>query len=136
MASHGRDRPTSSDATGAVAPARCAAALVILAAGLLAYAGSRTRVPEPFGPAANGSMFYDVDGVIYAGDPVTGTAAAIVSEPMGFTYPLPSRDGRRILYDHTGSGRSQLFVADADGSNAHPLAGEHLGWTWAEWSPG
>ncbi len=112
-----------------------AAALVILAAGLVAYAGSRTRVPPPFGPAVNGSMFYDADGVIYAGDPTTGTAKAIVDGPTPFTYPLPSRDGRRIVYDHTELGTSQLLVADADGSNAHPLAGTYEGWTWTEWSP-
>jgi hypothetical protein len=114
-----------------------AATLVALVtAGLLAFAGSRQPVPPPFGPARGGSMyFHGADGVIYAADPATGVTTAIVSGPETYSYPLPSRDGRLITYDHTENGISQLFVANADGSGARPLPGTYEALTWVEWSP-
>ena len=51
----------------------------------------------PFGPAANGSMFYHGDdGVIYAMDPVSGVSTPVVAGPDAYSFPLPSRDGQRI----------------------------------------
>lgn len=114
-----------------------AAALLILAAGMLAYVGSRTtRVPAPFGPAANGQMFFhDADGVIFAADPTTGLTTPVVTGSTAYAYPLPSRDGRYIAFDHTAGGVSQLFIADADGSGVRPLPGTYQDWNWSEWSP-
>jgi dipeptidyl aminopeptidase/acylaminoacyl peptidase len=110
--------------------------LLLIAAGLLITAGSQPRLPAPFGPAANGAMYYHTpDGVIHALDPTTGTSTAIVSGPETYAYPVPSRDGRRILYDHAAGRESTLFVADADGSDAHALAGTYSGYSWADWSP-
>ena len=95
-----------------------------MTAGLLVAGGSPQRLPAPFGPAANGSMFYHGDdGVIYAMDPATGLSTPVISGPEAYSFPLPSRDGQRILYDHKAGNASQLFVADADGANARPLAG-------------
>jgi len=115
-----------------------AAMLLLVAVAGLAYVGSRPTpvpVPAPFGPAANGSMLYhDAKGTIHAFDPATGVSTAIVTGPTSFTDPLPSRDGQRILYDHT-EGSSQLFVADLDGSNPHALMGEYLDLSWTQWSP-
>jgi hypothetical protein len=46
--------------------------LAILAIAAVLVAGSRRRVPAPFGPAANGVVAYAKNGVIYTADPVTG----------------------------------------------------------------
>ena len=110
--------------------------VVLVTAGLLAYAGSHQALPAPFGPARGGAIVYHgPDGAIYAADPVSGVPKAIVSGDQAYSYPLPSRDGRRIFYDHTENGRSQLFVADIDGANAHQLPGTYDAFTWAEWAP-
>ena len=55
-------------------PMRAAIAVMLLIVGLvvgaLLLAGSRQRVPAPFGPAANGQiMFIDEDGAIRSGNP-------------------------------------------------------------------
>ena len=54
---------------------------LLVGAALALYAGSQqTRLPAPFGPARNGSMFFaDTDGVIYSFDPATEARTAIVS---------------------------------------------------------
>ncbi len=42
--------------------------------------GSRSRLPAPFGPAANGSIVYGTEsGDILAYDPVTGTTSSIIA---------------------------------------------------------
>ncbi len=110
---------------------------LLVAAGVAAYAGSHLqRVPTPFGPAGNGLMFYaSSDGDIFSVDPVKGGSKALVHGSEPYTYPYPSRDGRRFLIDHTADDVSRLFVADADGSNVHPLAGTYAGYSWTDWSP-
>ena len=111
--------------------------VALLAAALLvAYVGTRPhRVPAPFGPAVNGQLyFHDASGQIMAMDSVTATPRAIVKGTEPYTYPYPSRDGRLVEFDHTAGGDSRLYVANADGSNVHPLAGTYQDWTWTEWS--
>jgi hypothetical protein len=109
---------------------------LLLTAGLLVAGGSAPRLPAPFGPAMNGSMFYHgEDGVIYAMDPASGVSTPVVSGPEVYSFPLPSRDGQRIVYDHAEGDTSQPHIADADGSDAHSLGASLTGWTWTEWSP-
>lgn len=114
-----------------------AIAVLIVAAGVVSYVGSRPDpLPAPFGAAANGSMYYhSQDGAIVVLDPATGTSTEIVSGSDRYVYPLPSRDGRRIVFEHPRGGTSQLVVAEADGANAHPLAGTYAGLSWTEWAP-
>ena len=58
------------------------ALMAALLAGMLAfYAGSQRRLPEPFGPAANGALVFAADGDILSADPVTGRTATLVSSP-------------------------------------------------------
>ena len=46
---------------------------LLISAGLVVSSGSQRPLPAPFGPAANGSMYYHgADGLIYAMDPSTG----------------------------------------------------------------
>ena len=53
--------------------------IVLLAAMVAAYVGSRPRLPAPYGRAANGLIAYDAEGDIYSMDPGTGQTAALVT---------------------------------------------------------
>jgi Tol biopolymer transport system component len=83
------------------------------------YAGSERRVPAPpFGPAANGSLVYAVEGDIYTADPVTGKATAVVVGPETDSSPVWSPDGTRLVFERkaeAGGGPGLLFVADGGG---------------------
>ncbi len=124
--------------------ARPLAGLLVLAlvgllvlAGVAAYVGSHTvHLPAPFGPAANGLMYYaSRDGDIYSMDPVKGAPKAIVTGPTTDAGPLPSRDGRRIAFTRSVAGGVQLVVADADGSNVLALPGTWTNFSEIDWSP-
>jgi Tol biopolymer transport system component len=55
----------------------------------------------------------------------------------GFYDPIPSHDGRHIAFRSTGT-QSELWIADADGRNAHIVATNLLGdpgVPYAAWSP-
>jgi hypothetical protein len=97
------------------------AILGLLTAGAIATAiliGARRDVPDPFGPAANGSLIASVDGTLTRIDPETG-----IGQPMGAeaalrgSAPSFSLDGERFAYwsraelDQAAS----LVVADVDG---------------------
>ncbi len=102
----------------------------------MAFAGSRPRLPAPFGPARNGALYYHgADGAIYTVDPTTLASRAIVTGPEPYSYPVPSRDGERISIEHTAAGLTQLLVSDRDGSNVRPLAGSYSGILEKDWSP-
>src|SRR4051812_47173835 len=73
-----------------------AIAVLLLALALvfaLAFAGSRTRLPAPFGPAANGAMIFDRDGDIQLFDVTTGHEEALVAGADHDKSPQWSRDG-------------------------------------------
>ncbi len=103
---------------------------------LAAYVGSRpTPVPPPFGLAANGALFFDANGEIVAMDTLDSTPRTVVKGAETYTYPLPSRDGRLMMFDHTANGSSKIYVSGIDGSNVHPLPGTYTDWTETDWSP-
>ena len=116
-------------------------ALVIGAA--LVYVGShQTRLPVPFGPAANGLIPYTIDGDIYLGDPVTGKTRLLVGGPGADFLPQTSPDGTKVAFNReVGGGATNvvpvdLYVVNADGSglvriNQKPIAD----WRWVSWSP-
>ena len=109
--------------------------LVVLAivAGALIYAGSRpTPLPPPFGPAGNGNLFFaNPAGDIFAMDPTTFTPRTVISGGNGYAAPLPSKDGRFIEFLQG----VRVMVANADGTNIHPLMGEYPGISEQDWSP-
>ena len=98
-----------------------AVALLVLAAlvGLLIAGSQNPRLPDPFGPAANGDVLY-VDGSIVVGDPVTGTKAILIPGP-GIERALFSPDGTRIAFVRAVAGGYELAVAPADGRETVPL---------------
>ena len=109
---------------------------LLVGAALALYAGSQqTRLPTPFGPARNGSMFFaDTEGVIYSFDPATGSQTAIVDGPDPYFGPTPSRNGQRLAF-HSGVSVGQILVADVDGSNVHAVDGTYTDFQEMDWSP-
>lgn len=109
---------------------------LLIAAALLAYAGSRQhRVPPAFGPAGNGSMYFvTANGDISAADPATGTTRSILAGTRAQVV-LPSKDGQRIAILSKVIGGDQLSVANQDGSDLHVLQGTWTGFSELDWSP-
>jgi dipeptidyl aminopeptidase/acylaminoacyl peptidase len=108
--------------------------LLALAVGLVVLAGSRPKVPAPFGPAANGSVALDRNGDIFTVDPKTGIAVVVTTGPDTDVSPVFSRDGTRILFyrETANLAAANLVVADADGSRlvvitkqSHQLTGSY-----------
>jgi dipeptidyl aminopeptidase/acylaminoacyl peptidase len=100
-------------------------ALLALAA-LAAFVGSRPTLPTPFGPAANGLIAYGEAGEIYTLDPETGSRTPLVSHEGTDHSPVFSLDGSRIAFARLAGGKSLLFVAAADGSDARQVTPDTL----------
>jgi hypothetical protein len=111
----------------------------LLGAVLATYVGSQPRLPAPYGPAANGSILFAVDGDIYTADPRTGDSRAIVSGPETDIDPVFSLDGTRVAFGRqTFSGStfsSLLFTSHDDGSGLIRVTPEPLrdltGWSFS-----
>jgi Tol biopolymer transport system component len=112
------------------------ALLLILVAGAVAvYVGSQqqTRLPAPFGPAANGNVLFTEDGDIFVADPMTGTEKAIVTGPEYDSAAVWSLDGTKLAFER-GAGR--LFVVGADGQGLNQVTRDPLeGLTMWSFSP-
>ncbi len=105
-----------------------AALLIALAIAAVAlYAGSqRHRVPSPFGPAANGQLYFDVDGTIVATNP-DGSGRHTIDVGVPAAGPYVSPDGSRIAFvadDATNVIGDRMLVADPDGANQHTISGD------------
>jgi hypothetical protein len=110
----------------------------LLAAATLLYAGSRQRIPPPFGPARNGALVIGTaDGDIVTVDPATGRTTPLIGGPTIDSGPFFSNDGRLILFDRaeSASGPSTIFVANADGSGIRPAFPTGPDISWFEWAP-
>ena len=116
-------------------PMRAAIAVMLLIIGLvvgaLLLAGSRQRLPAPFGPAANGQIvFIDESGAIRSGNPVDGTSSVIVGG-SGNRMVITSPDGTRLAYMSV----ADLVVTDPQGGDPVAVASDgllganYLGWT-------
>ena len=114
-----------------------AALLIALIASALFVAGSlRHRVPPPFGPAANGAVYYSVNGDLMVADSPIATPRTILGGDTFDNGALLSPDGTRMVFvrGEIGSQDAQLWTAASDGSKPRQLADvPTIG--WAEWSP-
>lgn len=106
---------------------------LLVAAGLIAFVGSRPRVPLPFGPAANGALYFS-DGDIYRMESLTATPRAIVTGPGIDEGPVPSRDGMLIAFTRRDGSLHQVYVADQDGTDVRPLVGSYASFSKFAWS--
>jgi hypothetical protein len=104
----------------AVRPLLALASAALLIAALVTaalLAGSRSRLPEPFGPAANGLLSYDAGGTIFLAESDGASPRAIDGGLGANLSPVFSRDGRQVAF---WSARSlfaeerHLFVAAVD----------------------
>ena len=72
---------------------------------------------------------------IYAIDLATKRVTTLISGGVN-TFPVMSPDGRKIAYRKiVGDMNSEVFVADADGSNLKNLTNHHAWEGWPAWSP-
>jgi hypothetical protein len=114
-----------------------AAVLVTLLAAALFVVGSQKRLPPPFGPAANGSLVYGLDGDIYARSGIDGVERLVIGGATDDFAAAFSRDGTRLLWlrmiepgtPTAPRDRLALFSANADGSDVRDLTGSlYLAW--------
>jgi dipeptidyl aminopeptidase/acylaminoacyl peptidase len=91
--------------------------VLLLAAAVALYVGSRPRLPAPFGPAANGLVAYGELGEIWTVDPVTGARQKIVTLTGGNEAPRFSRDGTRLAFLRRAEGGQSLAITNSDGSH-------------------
>ena len=108
-----------------------AAILAALALALIALllAGSRPRVPAPFGLARTGLVAYSSDGDIYTVDLDTGVSRPVVTGPDTDLEPRWSLDGTRFVFERRPAGENGpglLYVARADGSDPVQITPEPL----------
>ena len=114
---------------------------LLIAAILVAYVGSRPRLPAPFGLAANGLLAISRDGDIYTIDPDSGEEGLLVGGPTYDDGPSFSRDGTQILFLRASSqsvieAEGRLAIASlADGTVVELTAEPLTDLSAAEFSP-
>jgi WD40-like Beta Propeller Repeat len=115
--------------------------LALLVGAAVVYVGThQTRLPAPFGPAANGLIPYVSNGELYVGDPKTGNTRLLVSDPEDVAVPRFSPDGTRVAFlraaHASGADPVDVYVVSADGSNLKRITPEPLpDWRWLGWAP-
>jgi len=116
------------------------AGLLILAllVALLAFVGSRSQVPPPFGVARNGLVTWATDGDIFVGDPATGAFKRVVASDDLDRNPSFSPDGTHLAFMRQvpdKAGHFDLVVTRPDGSDPKLLSNvpirmpEQVEWT-------
>ncbi|HEV7809336.1 MAG TPA: hypothetical protein VGO64_01955, partial [Candidatus Limnocylindrales bacterium] len=113
-----------------------AALLALLVAGAVWFAGSRHRVPAPFGPAGNGLIVSAQGGDLFTGDPVTGRSQLLLGGPERDTSPLVSPDGERVAFLRGDARTFDLMVLRVEGGTPARASGTTVsdGITY-EWAP-
>ena len=118
------------------------AMLAAVAGAAIMYAGSRPRLPQPFGVASNGVLLYGRAGDIYIADVTTGVSTPISTGLDHYDFaPFFSRDGSQIAFLRRVRPDSDLaidiVVAAADGSGARVITSAPLAEipSVAKWTP-
>lgn len=102
--------------------------LVALIAGAI-LVGAERRLPDPFGPAANGLVAYDAGGTLFISDADLTTPRAVEGGLGAAISPVFSRDGQHLAFfsaTRPEASARHLFVATvADPSPARLISGEY-----------
>lgn len=104
------------------------AALLIAAvvAATLLLAGAH-RVPPPFGPAANGRIYFDVNGAIVSTKSDGSDRRSLDIHLPGVATPIASPDGTTLAFisiDPSTVNASSMWAVDTDGSHLRKLTGD------------
>lgn len=100
---------------------------ILIGAALAVYIGSRPRLADPFGPAANGVVAYSVAGDIYTADPLTGAVTPLVTGPAFDVRPRFSRDGSMVAFERKADAQdplSDVYVVRSDGTGLTRITAE------------
>ena len=126
-------------------PWRLVAVAALLVATLIAVllaAGSRQRLPAPFGPAGNGRLVIDSGGDIYIRNSLTDQQRLLVGGTEEDIAPAFARDGTKLSFlrlVEEGRGRDpdifSLMLANADGTGLRQVVARLEGPAAADWSP-
>jgi dipeptidyl aminopeptidase/acylaminoacyl peptidase len=101
----------------------------------LVASGAFRKAAPPFGPAANGQLFYSANGDLFRRD-AGGQPVALVTGEDRDSFPVVSPDGSKVSFIRsTPSKAKQIWAMDADGGNLHQLAAPEGEPGWFEWSP-
>ena len=125
-----------------LAPVLLLIAQLLAAIVAIAVVGSQPRLPDPFGPAANGHVAYLSNGQVYAANPDGSNPIQLTFGDGSASTPVWSRDGTRFAYRLTGPtsnpsnmSDSDLVVVDGDGKNPITIARGAQDISPASWSP-
>ena len=108
---------------------------LILAATLYAYAGSRQRLPQPFGPAANGQIVYSKGGDIFVRDSIDGASRPLVATPADEAADSLSPLGTHVLAVTFNGEELYLASVPIAGGPRVDLGGPFLNVAGISWSP-
>jgi WD40 repeat protein len=110
-----------------------AIALVLLALAI-AYVGSQRRLPDPFGPAANGVVAFSADDALYVTQ-LDGATRVLFDGPGSEYGPTFSLDGTKIAFIRRLNEKEYLWAVNADGSDQikliEPPIEEGVGLAWS-----
>jgi Tol biopolymer transport system component len=101
--------------------------LILATAVAGAIALGQAPLPEPYGPARNGSLVYDEMGDIYLADASGTNTEAIITGPTFDHYPFFSHDGTLIAFARGQDSDLTSMVANADGTDVRELV-PHVQW--------
>jgi dipeptidyl aminopeptidase/acylaminoacyl peptidase len=108
----------------------------LLATMLAVYVGSQ-RLPQPFGPAANGLVVYSDSGDIYVRNAVDSPPRLLIGGPDTDLIVGFSRQGDRFLFARqpNESAPITLGISRPDGTGVQQLDGEYQLISGVDWSP-
>jgi dipeptidyl aminopeptidase/acylaminoacyl peptidase len=109
---------------------------LLLVAALAVYVGSRPRLPEPFGLAANGLIAFVDEGDIYVSDSIEASPRVLIGGSAVDSEVQVSRDGRSIAFLRELGDGMHLLTAGIDGAGVRRLTIDPLhNVTRRSWSP-
>ena len=122
------------------------AVLIALLAAALIVAGSRNKVPPPFGLARNGAIVFGSGqtggGDIFAKDSLNGPERLLIGGSTDDFAAGFTRSGTQLIFLRRTSGvaggsneRIQPFIANTDGTNIRSISESLVAPDWFDWSP-